>query len=575
MKQLLIPEHPPSVETGDAIGSSMDEMWQWKAALDEHFLVSITDLQGRITHVNDKFCEITGYRREEWIGRDHCLISSGYHSKEFFRDLWRTIADGGVWRGEIQNRSRDGMCFWVAMTIFPILNETTTPKEYLAVSLDITENKKMRAELQIRQHLQLLLADLSSQFVALPNEQVDAAIVRTQQQIVEFMELDRATLWQVEEGRAGLVLTHCWQRPELSVTPAHFQPEKNLPWASQKIRRGESFHFTGLSDLPPEATRDRELFRQHGSQSVICIPLLATGRSFGAIIFTSVRTERVWLPDEITELKLVAQIIANVIGRRRAEERADQLRVEIAHSARTSMLGELAAALAHELNQPLTAILSNAQAGRRFISGGTVDPEELGTILDDIIRDGRRAGGVVHNLRTMLSNASAPRESCCLNEIIGEVTEFLHSELVGQDIELRQVLHPSLPRVHATRVEVQQILVNLIVNAVQAMKDVPHQQRRIDLCTQSKNSNSKVTVTVRDHGCGVPSQQLAVIFQPFFTTKAGGLGMGLAICRRMIEAHGGSIRARNHGQGGAEFVFSLPVESATADQSAGQIGALP
>jgi C4-dicarboxylate-specific signal transduction histidine kinase len=185
-----------------------------------------------------------------------------------------------------------------------------------------------------------------------------------------------------------------------------------------------------------------------------------------------------------------------------------------------------------------------------------MEQEEVGAILDDIARDGRRAGGVVHHLRAMLSNTSPPREDCCLNEVIYEVTEFLHSEFVSQNIELRYFLDPSPPTVHAARVEMQQILVNLLMNAVQAMKDTPAANRRIDITTQA--AKTKVTVKVRDHGSGIPPRELTSIFQPFFTTKSGGLGMGLSICRRIIEAHEGFIAACNHEDGGAVLAFSVP-----------------
>jgi C4-dicarboxylate-specific signal transduction histidine kinase len=215
------------------------------------------------------------------------------------------------------------------------------------------------------------------------------------------------------------------------------------------------------------------------------------------------------------------------------------------------MLGELTAALAHELNQPLTAILSNAQAARRFIASREMDPDELRAIFDDIIRDGKRAGGVVHNLRAMLSHAPVVREACNLNELVSEVAELLHGELVGHEIELRQSPAPVLPCVHAARVELQQVLVNLVLNAVQAMKDTPPGLRQIEIETRGDTGN--VMLSIRDRGHGIPPERLGTIFEPFYTTKSSGLGMGLAICRRLIEAHGGRIEAGNHEDGGAVF----------------------
>jgi C4-dicarboxylate-specific signal transduction histidine kinase len=216
----------------------------------------------------------------------------------------------------------------------------------------------------------------------------------------------------------------------------------------------------------------------------------------------------------------------------------------------------LTATLAHDLNQPLTAILSNAQAARRFIGDGGIEVDELRAILDDIIRDDKRAGGVIHNLRRMLNNTPIAPEACSLNDLVREVAEFVNGEMIGQKIEPRLALAPALPLVQTAPVEVQQVLVNLLLNAAQAMKETPSELRHIDVETRCEDG--AVTVSVRDHGCGIPVEQLDKVFKPFHTTKSSGLGMGLAICRRLIEAHGGRIKADNHEGGGATFSFSLP-----------------
>jgi C4-dicarboxylate-specific signal transduction histidine kinase len=220
------------------------------------------------------------------------------------------------------------------------------------------------------------------------------------------------------------------------------------------------------------------------------------------------------------------------------------------------MLGELAAALAHELNQPLTAILSNAQAARRFVAAGMIEAAELRAILDDIVRDDKRAGGVIHNLRAMLNNVPVLSEPCSLNDLVREVGEFLNGEMLGQGIELRQRLEPGLPCVLAAPVEIQQVLVNLLLNAAHAMKDTPREARYIEIETCSESCAAKLSI--RDHGCGIPEENLGKIFNRFYSTRSSGLGMGLAICRRLIESHGGRINARNHESGGAIFSFSLP-----------------
>jgi PAS domain S-box-containing protein len=539
-----------------ALRSWMKEATDLKSALDASAIVAITAPQGGIKFANEKFCAVSRYSQEEILGQDHRILNSGHHPPDFFRDLWAAISAGRVWRGEIKNRAKNGSFYWLATTIVPSLDDRGKPRQYVAISTDITESKRVAAELEAKLRLQGLLAQLSSRFVALPSEEIDSAISEAQQHIVEALGLDRSTLWQAQEGKPGMMLTHCWQREGWPSMPAVLATEDMVPWTHKMVSRGEPFSFSSIHDLPAEAARDVEIFLKHGPKSSVTLPLMSGGRSFGALAFSTLGEERTWQADEVADLKLIAQIIGNVVSRQRAEDRAEQLRSEIAHSTRAAMLGELTAALAHELNQPLTAILSNAQAGRRFMAGGEINQQEISAILEDVIRDGKRAGGVIHNLRAMLGHAPVVREASSLNELVAEVVEFMHSELIGHDIELSVTLAHDLPSVHVAKVEIQQVLVNLLLNASQSMKDASPAPRRIEL--ETRDVGDAVGVSIHDHGHGIPPERLDTIFEPFFTTKSSGLGIGLAICRRIVEVHDGSIHASNHEDGGAVFSFLLP-----------------
>ena len=233
---------------------------------------------------------------------------------------------------------------------------------------------------------------------------------------------------------------------------------------------------------------------------------------------------------------------------------------EMERLARANMLGELTSALAHELNQPLAAILSNAQAARRFMQHANPDMEELREITEDIIRDDKHAGQVIHSLRNMLRKGEIQREQFSLNEASDEVLQLLKTELEGQNILVDFDAKASLPPVLAGRVEIQQVILNLVVNAIHAMRELPADQRRLMIRTQLLED--EIVTKIQDSGRGFREKDLPQLFDAFFTRHSDGLGVGLAICRRIIAAHGGKIWAGNSHRGGAEVSFSLPTSDA-------------
>lgn len=256
---------------------------------------------------------------------------------------------------------------------------------------------------------------------------------------------------------------------------------------------------------------------------------------------------------EISELlgvaiDVTAQVKANLELRLQREE--------MARMSRVSSMGELTASLAHELNQPLTAIASNAAAGRRMLARGSSDPEMFKELLADVSADARRAGDIIHGIHHFVRKHGGSRRPVNLNEIVREVLRLLHSDLLGRATTVETELLPELPAVEADPVHLQQVLVNLLMNSLEAMQSTPAEKRRVIIRTRVE-ADSFVLVSVRDYGGGLPKDNLDKVFAHFYSTKANGMGMGLTIVRSIVEAHGGKLSAENT-EDGARFCFSLP-----------------
>ena len=232
-------------------------------------------------------------------------------------------------------------------------------------------------------------------------------------------------------------------------------------------------------------------------------------------------------------------------------------RNELAHLARVATLGELSGSLAHELTQPLTAILSNAQAAQGFLADGRSGIEELRGILDDIVSEVRRAGEVIRRLRTLFRKGEVQREAISLNELAADVLKLMNSQLVNHDVRVHVELAEGLPLVDADRVQIQQVLINLILNAIDAMEETPIGDRRLTVSTMVRADND-VEVRVSDTGCGFPRGQSERLFEPFHTTKSQGIGLGLAVSRTIVAAHSGRLWAGNNSDSGACFYMTMP-----------------
>jgi signal transduction histidine kinase len=255
---------------------------------------------------------------------------------------------------------------------------------------------------------------------------------------------------------------------------------------------------------------------------------------------------------------LMRGVSVDITQRKQSELELQRQREELAHLSRVTMLGELSSSLAHELSQPLGAILRNAEAAGLILQEPSPDLEELRAIVTDIRKDDERGGAVISRMRSIAKRREVVASRFDLNQLVDETISLVRPVAILRKINLVFERDVSIPEIFGDRIQLQQVLLNLLLNAKQAINDAKPERSRITV--RLGWLDGQVEVAVADCGTGIPAEQLNRIFEPFFTTKPNGLGLGLPISRTIVEAHGGQIRAENNANGGATFSFTLPVQ---------------
>ena len=311
------------------------------------------------------------------------------------------------------------------------------------------------------------------------------------------------------------------------------------------------YHPDGLE----EVKRVFELFRKTGEVRDVELPIR---RRDGEKLWVSVNVSGV--RDEDGNVLHSRAVLRDITERRAIEEQARLWQQELAHVSRVATVGELTASLAHELNQPLAAIVTNAQAVKRMLRSSSPEAGEVEEALIDITQDGKRASQVIARLRALLKKEAPEHASLDLNAAIREIADFLKRDSVLRNLKIEQELTSQLPSVQGDRIQLQQVILNLVLNASEAMGQASGVSDPL-LIRTLLDSQGNVLVTVRDHGSELGSEELERVFDPFYTTKPAGMGMGLSINRTILEAHGGRIWAENNTEGpGCTFCFRLPAE---------------
>ena len=340
-------------------------------------------------------------------------------------------------------------------------------------------------------------------------------------------------------------------------------PEQNAAWMSAKGRLIYGFD----SNLP--LTCDLILSRVHPDERAAvkatydrACALHGTFESEHRLLLPYGKTRWVimrgrCLKDEEGNLLETIGVTLDVSAQKQADLQLQHQREEMAHRNRVSLMGEMTASFAHELNQPLTAIANNASAARRFLQHGNIDPALLQQLLQDMVADSQRAGEVIRGIRSLVRKETSAHTLLNLNEVITDTVRLVSTDVLSRESVVTTELDPQLPQVSATLVQIQQVLLNLIINALDAMEGLPPAERRVIVGTRT-DTGDIVEISVRDFGTGLPKDRPDRVFDHFFSTKQKGMGMGLTIVRSIIEAHGGTIMAENAPERGARMIVRLP-----------------
>ena len=488
---------------------------RWRAVF-ENSAVGIVlqsgDRSGRFLAANAAYQRMLGYSPEELSTLTFMDITYE-EDREANRQLAAELLEGKRQSFELmkRNRRKDGTLMWVSIHVSLIPGTGSNDHLFMSIVDDITERKR-----------------------------AEEALGRSERQFRALFE----------EAAVGIALVDLAGRPFES----NRKLEQMLGYSAHELR---GMPFTTFTD-PEDVKADWSLFTDllSGKRDHYHLEKRYR-RKDGALVWADLTVYIV--RDHRGQPMFSIGMVQDITDRKRAEEALRRAQAELAHVARVSTLGELAASIAHEINQPLAAIVADANACLHWLAADHPDIDSVREALAAVAKDGHRAAEVIGRIRALSRRTDTQRERLDINDVIREVVLLARHEVLGHRVSLRTDLASGLPAVLGDRVQLQQVMINLVINGMEAMAPVTDRPR--ELLIRSQHEADQVLLAVQDSGPGIDPDKVERMFDAFFTTKSSGMGMGLSISRSIIEAHGGRLWASPNAGPGATFQFSLPTDS--------------
>jgi PAS domain S-box-containing protein len=445
----------------------------------------------------------------------------------------------------------DGTMKYLHAEGHPAFNSSGDLVESVGTVMDVTERKRAERRLMAQYTVTQILAEAAT-FV-----EVTPKILQT---VCEFLLWDLGALWSLDREAGLLRCVEVWHKEsvedsqfEAASRESTFTPGIGLPgrvWSSHEPAY--------IPDVVHDANFPRAaIAAREGLHAAFAFPILLGGEVLGVIEFFS---HEIRQPDQelLNMMATLGSQMGQFIERKRAEDALHHAQAELAHVTRVATLGEMTASIAHEINQPLTAVIANANASLRWLAAANPNLDEARDAVSRIVRDGNRAGEVIARIRALVQKADTGKVRLDINQTVQEVVILMQNEAVRKGVVLQMDLAADVPPVFGDRIQLQQVILNLVMNGIEAMDTVTDRPREM-LIRSSQHESDQLLVAVQDSGIGIDGQNLGKIFDAFYTTKPQGMGMGLAISRSIVENHGGRLWAVPNDGPGATFQFTLDV----------------